>query len=118
MYEKTPYLIYIYKLIILCYSLCFNTGCIESGVYGFDCNIPCPINCEQGVCNIQNGTCFECAHGSYGNSCDEKCPVNCKDKTCHINNGTCFSCESGWTGISCYTSNITFGILDKDRLCS
>lgn len=109
-YDKTHSFICINKLIILCYLLCFDKGCDKSGVYGSHCDIPCPINCKNNICNIQNGTCFECKHGSYGDKCDNDCPVNCKNKTCHIDNGTCFNCEPGWTGMSCYTSNMTFSI--------
>lgn len=67
-------LIYIYEIlswnhynIYLCWL--FHEGCRKPGVYGSDCNIPCPINCKDNMCHIQLGHCFTCKPGWTGESC-------------------------------------------------
>lgn len=47
----------------------FNLGCNKPGVYGSSCNIPCPIDCKNATCHIQNGTCFDCKPGWTGTTC-------------------------------------------------
>lgn len=52
--------------------LCFeNLGCIQSDVYGKNCNIPCPLNCKDSICNIQNGSCIGCKSRWMGQSCSK-----------------------------------------------
>lgn len=46
-----------------------SSGCGKSGVYGSNCNIPCPTNCKDNMCHIQNGTCFSCQPGWMGTTC-------------------------------------------------
>lgn len=47
----------------------FNKGCIKPGVYGSNCDTPCPIHCKNNDCHIQNGMCFECNPGWKGATC-------------------------------------------------
>ncbi|XP_056017464.1 protein draper-like [Ostrea edulis] len=39
------------------------TGCKESDVYGYNCDLPCPNNCQEMRCDIVNGTCLGCTAG-------------------------------------------------------
>ena len=45
-------------------------GCPVSGRYGQNCSIPCPQNCQNGYCDIVDGTCLECLSGYTGQKCD------------------------------------------------
>ncbi|XP_078327550.1 uncharacterized protein LOC111113525 [Crassostrea virginica] len=93
-------------------------GCETSGVYGSKCDIPCPMNCKNDHCHIQNGTCFgckpgwtgtycntQCDDGWYGMDCVQRCPDHCRDNsTCNHVTGTCDEgCSAGWKGSSCDT---------------
>lgn len=59
-------------------KLCFNIslpllslfciGC-KSGVYGSNCDIPCPVNCAYSTCHIDLGTCYDCKPGWTGTLC-------------------------------------------------
>lgn len=44
-------------------------GCHTLDVYGGNCSIPCPENCKDKKCHIQNGTCYVCAAGWKGTLC-------------------------------------------------
>lgn len=46
-------------------------GCVNTGFYGSNCNKPCPRNCIDNTCHIQNGTCFTCKPGFTGVKCIE-----------------------------------------------
>lgn len=48
----------------------FRTGCNNASVYGSNCDTPCPKNCKDNTCNIQNGACFRCTPGWSGVKCD------------------------------------------------
>lgn len=48
----------------------FFTGCDNSSLYGSNCDKPCPTNCNDGTCHIQNGTCFYCKPGWTGMYCN------------------------------------------------
>lgn len=50
---------------------CFphDEGCDTPNVYGIECNIPCPTNCKDKTCNIENGNCFGCTPGWIGVTC-------------------------------------------------
>ncbi|XP_078330762.1 uncharacterized protein LOC111117668 [Crassostrea virginica] len=66
-----------YELVANVYTeLCEVTvnGCSKPGVYGSNCNIPCPKNCRYRTCHIQNGTCFGCEAGYKGTICATECP--------------------------------------------
>lgn len=91
-------------------------GCNKSGVYGENCNIPCPINCKDSICNIQNRSCIGCKSGWTGQTCSTKCiegwyGVNCSQQckghcrggtTCNHVTGLCErGCADGWTGSMC-----------------
>eukprot|EP00105_Crassostrea_gigas_P039778 XP_019923926.1 PREDICTED: uncharacterized protein LOC105330875 [Crassostrea gigas] len=43
-------------------------GCNRSGVFGINCDKPCPSNCKDNTCHIENGSC--CKTGWNGTSCD------------------------------------------------
>ncbi|XP_062605899.1 uncharacterized protein LOC134267698 [Saccostrea cucullata] len=47
-------------------------GCSTSGVFGKHCNVPCPQNCQEGHCDIVNGTCLGCVAGYKGERCKKK----------------------------------------------
>lgn len=47
-----------------------DIGCEKSGLYGSNCEIPCPSNCRDSSCHIQNGTCIQCKPGWLGLYCD------------------------------------------------
>ncbi|XP_062573680.1 multiple epidermal growth factor-like domains protein 6 [Saccostrea cucullata] len=49
-------------------------GCSKSGVYGRNCSLSCPINCQEQRCNIVNGTCLGCVPGYIGQMCETECP--------------------------------------------
>lgn len=93
-------------------------GCSTHGVYGNQCNIPCPSNCKEKACHIENGTCFTCEPGWTGTFCTEKCSEgrygvqcigicsgHCTDgTTCNHVTGQCDGgCAAGWTGHLCDT---------------
>ncbi|XP_056017470.1 receptor-type tyrosine-protein phosphatase epsilon-like [Ostrea edulis] len=94
------------------------TGCKEFGVYGHDCNLPCPNNCQELRCDIVNGTCLGCTAGWVGEFCNKSCPAgyyglwcrskctgHCRDNlSCNRTTGQCdYGCGNGWTGIHCNT---------------
>ena len=47
----------------------YSIGCSKPGVYGMECDIPCPNNCRYKTCHIKNGTCFGCVAGYMGTFC-------------------------------------------------
>uniref|UniRef100_A0A8W8P2R4 protein-tyrosine-phosphatase n=1 Tax=Magallana gigas TaxID=29159 RepID=A0A8W8P2R4_MAGGI len=44
-------------------------GCIDSGVYGKNCTLMCPVNCKEGKCDINTGHCLKCIPGYQGQNC-------------------------------------------------
>nr|XP_034319436.1 scavenger receptor class F member 2-like [Crassostrea gigas] len=79
-------------------------GCKELGVYGSQCDIPCPINCKRNACHIKNGSCFNCENGVYGGYCNMTCPNSCQNNTCNIQSGVCLECKHGVYGSYCNQS--------------
>ncbi|XP_056017439.1 multiple epidermal growth factor-like domains protein 6 [Ostrea edulis] len=94
------------------------TGCEESGVYGYNCDLPCPYNCQESRCDIVNGTCLGCTAGWVGEFCNKSCPAryyglqcgstctgHCRDNvSCNHTTGQCdYGCDNGWTGTHCNT---------------
>ncbi|XP_061191813.1 multiple epidermal growth factor-like domains protein 11 [Saccostrea echinata] len=96
------------------------TGCKNPSVYGYDCNLPCPENCQERRCYIVSGTClgctagwigefcnnfkiFACPAGYYGLECRTPCTGHCRyNKACNHSTGVCDEgCADGWTGIEC-----------------
>ncbi|XP_067667012.1 scavenger receptor class F member 2-like [Haliotis asinina] len=94
----------------------------DSGLYGRDCSLPCPANCEKrlvcphGFCN------GGCRDGWYGSRCNTRCPDGCLvcDKhtgrctkpdapptqevcpaNCYCVGATCIQCRTGFTGHNC-----------------
>ncbi|XP_078328494.1 uncharacterized protein LOC144623747 [Crassostrea virginica] len=102
-------------------------GCPSPGYYGENCSLECPQNCQDGYCDIVEGTCFGCSHryigprctkdcpeGLYGRNCLQNCSMTCGDPgRCDIMTGHCNGgCQVGWTGAMCekgyhLTINIT-----------
>lgn len=91
-------------------------GCKKIGVYGVDCNIPCPMNCKDNMCHTQYGTCYacqpgwtgttcsaNCKEGWYGVNCSQRCSGHCRDSTvCNHLTGKCDGgCDAGWTDNLC-----------------
>ncbi|XP_034321248.2 uncharacterized protein [Magallana gigas] len=90
-------------------------GCPTPGYYGYNCCLPCPQNCQEGHCDIENGTCLGCIPGYKGPQCDQKCSGhtyglecsricgNCRDwEECDYLNGSCpHGCNKGAMGIKC-----------------
>ncbi|XP_061166269.1 receptor-type tyrosine-protein phosphatase epsilon-like [Saccostrea echinata] len=90
-------------------------GCSNAGKYGENCDVPCPENCQEQGCNINNGECLGCIPGYQGLSCNRSCDNhtyglecslscgNCSDgETCHHVNGTCINgCIAGVEGEKC-----------------
>ncbi|XP_062605891.1 multiple epidermal growth factor-like domains protein 10 [Saccostrea cucullata] len=90
-------------------------GCPNSMVYRNNCNLSCPRNCKEGLCNIESGTCLGCNKGFKGLRCEEQCDgrtygENCgmfcgpclNLEQCHQVNGTCFKgCDKGFYGEWC-----------------
>nr|XP_034311837.1 receptor-type tyrosine-protein phosphatase epsilon-like isoform X1 [Crassostrea gigas] len=92
------------------------TGCSAVGVYGVNCDKACPNNCQEGRCDIINGTCLGCTPGWVGEYCTTGCPTkhyglecksncvgHCKDFLgCNHTSGMCDNgCDDGWTGENC-----------------
>uniref|UniRef100_A0A8W8NYI8 Scavenger receptor class F member 2 n=1 Tax=Magallana gigas TaxID=29159 RepID=A0A8W8NYI8_MAGGI len=100
-------------------------GCPTPGYYGEDCSLPCPINCQEGHCNIVNTTCLGCVAGYQGPNCIAQCYDktygigclqvcgNCKNnEPCHNVNGSCLNgCNNGWCSVKCDKAcgNNTYG---------
>ncbi|XP_056003221.1 cell death abnormality protein 1-like [Ostrea edulis] len=90
-------------------------GCPTSGVYGENCDIPCPQNCQERHCDIVTGTCLGCIPGYKGSFCDQQCDGRlygesctqpcgqCQNlEHCHHINGTCLNgCGRGYHGGKC-----------------
>ncbi|XP_056017458.1 receptor-type tyrosine-protein phosphatase epsilon-like [Ostrea edulis] len=93
------------------------TGCEESDVFGYNCDVPCPNNCQESRCDIVNGTCLvgctagwvghfcnkSCPAGYYGLQCNSTCIGHCRDNlSCNHTTGRCdYGCGNGWTGTHC-----------------
>ncbi|XP_055999712.1 scavenger receptor class F member 2-like isoform X1 [Ostrea edulis] len=95
-------------LCVKCTSACRN------GWYGDDCKWRCPSNCRGNVCDVTQGTCFNCTDGWTGNYCDQPCSVGTFGKDCgqvckgHCNDGCNHvtgecdkGCEDGWHEKNC-----------------
>lgn len=102
-------------------------GC-NLGLYGTDCDMNCPINCKDQMCDIVNGTCFgcefgwtgdtckqECPDGRYGLGCNERCTGYCKhNQSCNHVTGLCdLGCANGYIGAQC---NKVLGFMEKNAL--
>nr|XP_022305386.1 tyrosine-protein kinase receptor Tie-1-like [Crassostrea virginica] len=107
-----PY--YTYALNHLCEVEVY--GCPSPGYYGKNCSLECPQNCQDGYCDIVEGTCLDCKPGYIGSRCNQECqtgvyranclgncsltcvhPMKCDRVTGHCNGG----CQRGWTGVRC-----------------
>ncbi|XP_078330348.1 uncharacterized protein LOC144624425 [Crassostrea virginica] len=81
-------------------------GCRSLRNYGENCSLECPQNCQDGYCDIVEGTCLackprfigqrcmDCAAGLSGHICSKNCSHNI---TGHCNG----SCVAGWEGEMC-----------------
>lgn len=45
-------------------------GCPTPGYYEVNCSSTCPQNCQEGQCNIVDGTCLGCVDGYIGPLCN------------------------------------------------
>ena len=45
------------------------TGCRSLRNYGENCSLECPQNCQDGYCDIVEGTCLTCNPGFIGPRC-------------------------------------------------
>uniref|UniRef100_A0A8W8P5G3 EGF-like domain-containing protein n=1 Tax=Magallana gigas TaxID=29159 RepID=A0A8W8P5G3_MAGGI len=95
-------------------------GCLKVGYYGENCSTPCPENCENGDCDIVDGTCNSCVPGYrgsmcnkgclklgyYGENCSTPCPENCENGDCDIVDWTCISCVPGYRGCMCNKAHV------------
>ncbi|XP_078328057.1 uncharacterized protein LOC111112263 [Crassostrea virginica] len=50
--------------------------CPSPGYYRENCSLECPQNCQNGYCDIVEGTCFRCAHRYIGPTCEGRCPFS------------------------------------------
>eukprot|EP00105_Crassostrea_gigas_P017835 XP_011435764.2 PREDICTED: receptor-type tyrosine-protein phosphatase epsilon-like [Crassostrea gigas] len=100
---------------LLAHSCVIGASCPTSGFYGEDCSLPCPQNCQEGHCDIVDGTCLGCVPGYTGATCDTECVDNkygleC-DSTCgkclnsvkcnHVNGNCSNGCDAGVYGDKC-----------------
>ncbi|XP_061180689.1 receptor-type tyrosine-protein phosphatase T-like [Saccostrea echinata] len=90
-------------------------GCPTSDVYGENCDLPCPQNCQEGHCNIVVGSCLGCVAGYKGPRCEQQCDNNrygleciltcgnCSNRVqCNHVNGSCPNgCDAGAKGDKC-----------------
>ncbi|XP_022307883.2 uncharacterized protein LOC111113881 [Crassostrea virginica] len=53
-------------------------GCRSLGKYGENCSLECPQNCQNGYCDIVEGTCLACKPGFKGPQCIGKSPLYIK----------------------------------------
>ncbi|XP_062571458.1 multiple epidermal growth factor-like domains protein 11 isoform X2 [Saccostrea cucullata] len=89
-------------------------GC-ESGRYGDNCRLNCPIKCPDHMCDIESGDCLTCLAGWQGPKCQEgcknrtygpRCMYRCghcfNDAPCDVETGSCGSeCDPGYRGDLC-----------------
>ncbi|XP_062610058.1 multiple epidermal growth factor-like domains protein 10 [Saccostrea cucullata] len=68
-------------------------GCPIPELYGENCNIPCPQNCQERHCNIVDGTCLGCVEGYRGSRCEKKCDNNSYGLECNLTCGNCSNRE-------------------------
>lgn len=47
-------------------------GCSTPGIYGENCSLPCPNNCQESHCDIVDGTCLGCNDGYKGQKCEDR----------------------------------------------
>uniref|UniRef100_A0A8W8NTF1 EGF-like domain-containing protein n=1 Tax=Magallana gigas TaxID=29159 RepID=A0A8W8NTF1_MAGGI len=108
-------------------------GCPVTGYYGDNCTMPCPQNCQEGHCDIVDGTCLGCKAGYIGSRCNEECDrskfgPDCnkicghclQNGHCHHINGSCMNgCDPGYHGTQCSKKCETgkYGI-DCQQRCS
>eukprot|EP00105_Crassostrea_gigas_P039840 XP_019923988.1 PREDICTED: multiple epidermal growth factor-like domains protein 10 [Crassostrea gigas] len=107
-----------YQLTNVVTELCEVTvqGCNHVGIYGSNCDNPCPTNCKDNTCHIQSGKCLnckpgwtgiycttKCREGWYGTNCSQQCVGHCRDgASCDHVTGQCDrGCAAGWTGLQC-----------------
>nr|XP_034322572.1 cell death abnormality protein 1-like [Crassostrea gigas] len=90
-------------------------GCPIPGYYGENCSFSCPLKCQEGHCNIIDGTCLGCVDGYQGQFCNNECSIgtyglecgnlcgNCSNgNRCNHVNGSCPNgCDEGFFGDKC-----------------
>ncbi|XP_062582491.1 tyrosine-protein kinase receptor Tie-2-like, partial [Saccostrea cucullata] len=91
-------------------------GCQKDGFYGQNCDLACPLHCQDRRCHITNGTCLGCTAGWIGDFCNKTCMVGYYGMECKARcTGQCFGgsfcnhisgkcehgCEEGWMTPTC-----------------
>uniref|UniRef100_K1Q4Y4 Scavenger receptor class F member 2 n=1 Tax=Magallana gigas TaxID=29159 RepID=K1Q4Y4_MAGGI len=70
-------------------------GCPIPGYYGENCSLFCPLKCQEGHCNIIDGTCLGCVDGYQGPHCNNECSAGTYGFECGNLCGNCYN------GIQC-----------------
>ena len=79
---------------------CLFSAC-DAPFYGLFCNLTCPENCKNGVCDRYSGDCNSCNNDFYGRECKSQCG-NCLGDICIQETGTCVDgCDNGFYKIDC-----------------
>nr|XP_022300287.1 uncharacterized protein LOC111108596 [Crassostrea virginica] len=60
--------------------------------YGDNCSLSCPQNCQEGHCDIVEGTCLGCVTGYNEPRCNKQCKDNTYGLECA---GVCLNCLNG-----------------------
>nr|XP_022306631.1 multiple epidermal growth factor-like domains protein 11 [Crassostrea virginica] len=90
-------------------------GCPNQGYYGTSCSLQCPKDCQEGHCDILEGTCLGCVVGFTGRRCENKCKDNTYGMGCmklcgrcrngeqcdHVNGSCPNGCGKGAYGDKC-----------------
>ncbi|XP_062604727.1 multiple epidermal growth factor-like domains protein 10 [Saccostrea cucullata] len=91
-------------------------GCQKDGFYGQNCDLACPLHCQDRRCHIIQGTCLGCTAGWIGEFCNKTCMsgyygMECKSRctghchsgaSCNHVSGKCeHGCEEGWMLPNC-----------------
>ncbi|XP_062572449.1 receptor-type tyrosine-protein phosphatase alpha-like [Saccostrea cucullata] len=64
-------------------------GC-PRGLYGISCQLSCPVNCQEGTCDPDTGSCYKgCSAGYTGSLCNENCPLGYYGPGCSVRCGAC-----------------------------
>ena len=81
-FASNIYIVLFYRCTENCNGTCDNGTCYQNetciqgcldGLYGLNCSIPCPENCQNFTCHRENGTCsIGCKDGFYGDSCEKR----------------------------------------------
>ncbi|XP_055957092.1 cell death abnormality protein 1 isoform X2 [Patella vulgata] len=89
------------QYLYICELQIFTENCPD-GFYGTNCNIRCPANCTNNICEKMIGSCSNGCQGDlYGSRCELSCSTRCKNGKCNATIGTCTECKDGYYGEFC-----------------